>query len=386
MPRDAESIPPLPPTLTEELICDLVEGLLPASEAERVRRALAQSPQWSRRVAQMESHRRVLALIPDEPPPTDLLDRVQAALERDALLSLSHDERNTPSIVVMQPARDGGVLARLAPRLWRPLAVAAGIALLALGGIYWARNLSRHGASPAPVVLHPTPDEHATAIAMADPSAEPPVITPEAPAEDAPTGMSLAEAEPTRPDLTPGRALALAREGRLLVRVIAEKASAAESAIAAIASLRGDPVRGLTVEREVPAEVLAAVSQPRPVVVGPASRQRPEAALASERPITPFDPLALVPPGVLSPWLPIELPPALGRTFVLELPGTPASLDAMHRALGARLGRQVRIVYEELTAPAVPAPVDAASLLWWTGPASTWAPRLAVPLVVEHQR
>jgi hypothetical protein len=386
MPRDAESIPPLPPTLTEELICDLVEGLLPASEAERVRRALAQSPQWSQRVAQMESHRRVLALIPDEPPPTDLLDRVQAALERDALLSLSHDERNTPSIVVMQPARDGGVLARLAPRLWRPLAVAAGIALLALGGIYWARNLSRHGASPAPVVLHPTPDEHATAIAMAEPSAEPPVITPEAPAKDAPTGMSLAEAEPTRPDLTPGRALALAREGRLLVRVIAEKASAAESAIAAIASLRGDPVRGLTVEREVPAEVLAAVSQPRPVVVGPASRQRPEAALASERPITPFDPLALVPPGVLSPWLPIELPPALGRTFVLELPGTPASFDAMHRALGARLGRQVRIVYEELTAPAVPAPVDAASLLWWTGPASTWAPRLAVPLVVEHQR
>jgi hypothetical protein len=372
------------------LLCDLMEGVLTAEESRRVRERLAETPEWARRVARMESQRRVLAALPEEPTPPDLLDRVQAALEREALLGLMEGGRAASPVAVVMPAREKGVLARLAPRLWRPLAAAAGIALVALGGTYWVRNLSIH--APGPVAHGPLAGESLAesegmgAIAMTDGSDPAAVTEPEETLDtSAPTERMLV-AEPAAPGLSPARALALAREGRLLVRVVADRASTAAGAIEAIASLRGDPFRGITVEREVPAEVLAAVSVPAPAVVGPSPRARAETALAMERPVTAFDPLALVPPGVLSPWLPVEIPPGLGRTFVLELPGTAASMETMQRVLSARVGKQVRVMLEELAAPAVPPPLDAASLLWWTGPASTWAPRVAVPLVVEQSR
>lgn len=390
MPRDTDPSPrPLPPTLTEEVLCDFVEGLLPAAEVARVREALAGAPEWARMVGAMESHRRALATLPEDPPPADLLDRVQAVLEREALVGLTEGERRFESapVSVVLPRRSDGVLARIGPRLWRPLAAAAGIALVAIGA-YSVFNPSARPTGrgePGPIVADAGTDSPPTTIAMADPTEA--GLEPERPAPGAADGpAALAAADPAQAELLPAHALALARDGRLLIRVVADRTSVAEEAIEAIASLRGDPVRGVTVERDVPSAVLAAVSAPAPVVVGPASRQRPEMIMAMERHAGGFDPLALVPPGVLSPWLPVELPPALGRTFILELPGTQASLDSTRRALSAKLGRQVRIVLEELSAPAVHPPLDSAALLWWTGPAATWAPRVAVPLVVERER
>ncbi|MBM4107325.1 MAG: hypothetical protein FJ255_00670 [Phycisphaerae bacterium] len=391
MPRDTDPSPrPLPPTLTEEVLCDYVEGLLPEAERARVREALGGSPEWSAIVTAIESQRRALSSLEDVLPPADLLDRVQAVLEREALVGLTEGERRAArdSIAVVVPGRGEGVLARLGPRLWRPLAAAAGIALVAVGGVYWARMLSQHGSTQGgtgPVATDSGADRGSPGIAMAEPTEARGAS--EAAMEAAAGPAALAPADPATPEVSPAQALALARDGRLLIRVVADRTSTAERAIETIASLRGDPVRGITVEGEVSPTVLAAVApRPEPMVLTASARQRPENIMAMERPGTGFDPLALVPPGVLSPWLPVELPPTLGRTFVLELPGTQASLESMHKALASRLGRQVRIVLEELSAPAVAPPLDRAALLWWTGPASTWAPRIAVPLVVERER
>jgi len=248
--------------------------------------------------------------------------------------------------------------------------------------------LSQHGSTQGgtgPVATDSGADRGSPGIAMAEPTEARGAS--EAAMEAAAGPAALAPADPATPEVSPAQALALARDGRLLIRVVADRTSTAERAIETIASLRGDPVRGITVEGEVSPTVLAAVApRPEPMVLTASARQRPENIMAMERPGTGFDPLALVPPGVLSPWLPVELPPTLGRTFVLELPGTQASLESMHKALASRLGRQVRIVLEELSAPAVAPPLDRAALLWWTGPASTWAPRIAVPLVVERER
>ncbi|MBL8761104.1 MAG: hypothetical protein JNL50_07360, partial [Phycisphaerae bacterium] len=65
--------------------------------------------------------------------------------------------------------------------------------------------------------------------------------------------------------------------------------------------------------------------------------------------------------------------------YVVEFAATAQGLAALREALGGR------VTFEELPEDAgLRARVDPDAVLWWTLPPSSWAPRVAAPIILEH--
>ena len=93
VPSDDLSNPGLPLGVSEGDLLALIEGLpMPAERAGVVRGAIARDARLGGLVAQMRADRAELAGLVGVKPPADLLERVEAQLEREALVGLARGE------------------------------------------------------------------------------------------------------------------------------------------------------------------------------------------------------------------------------------------------------------------------------------------------------
>jgi hypothetical protein len=202
---------PQPNPLSEEFIMDWVDGRIEDSKAAAIARDAGRA-ELIDEVAAMKSNRDIMASMTfmDSPQadPTQLLallDAPRAAATRDAFPTFKFTPHTT------QPSRATFVRPRLA--LW-PLGMAAAVSLAA----FIALSTSRQATSPKTTST--------TTLAQANPTANEPAHSTE-PVDVTPQDTRIAAADPAQDDLPSrlvidaDRAIELAREGRLLVRVAA---------------------------------------------------------------------------------------------------------------------------------------------------------------------
>ncbi|MFY7897080.1 MAG: hypothetical protein ACOVP8_12670, partial [Phycisphaerales bacterium] len=233
--------------VSEDALVDWIDGSLSPQD---VRRLAAESGRADLhdRIGQMQRHRDVLRSLGDTQgslrAPTDMHARVMATLERDSLVGHESVEQELRALERAAPA-DTAPVANLrlvqgegSTSHWTKrapsLALAAGLLLLVTGGAYWTMQMLR---SASPKMADPS-----KTIAMAD--ANKPVAaesTAPAGADAAATSMMIASndatqateaagarmnvttmaAGPVAREVTIEEAVALAREGRLAIRVTA---------------------------------------------------------------------------------------------------------------------------------------------------------------------
>jgi hypothetical protein len=379
MPDNANNSPTLPP-LDESAMLAWIEGRL--SKIEETDLARRARPGTVERVQQMQANRRALQSVREERAPAELMDRVLAALERDALVGLSNgqDLYEHPPISIATATTKEKKGPSWAQRHAPALALAAGIALLLAGAAYWSSLLFKSGktvqvaggtdTTPAPAHA----DENASRLAINQSPAD--TQTPPALADtdlNAGHPAETANIEPATPALTPGRMLALARQGRLVMRV---KAHDLTKLADVEAPAKYD--RPWKLSKDVPSAVVAAIVPKAAPIVGPMPESQP--VIAGSKVITP-----LLGPGAAMNWaLDAAADPAsrVRATYLLDLPNTEQNLDHIKLVFKDRLKADVSF---EALDEAVQAPQtqDPETLLWWTLPPAQWVERVTVPVVVE---
>lgn len=371
--------------LSEGQLLDWIDGCLSPEEEARLA-ALSGRIGLSRRIEEMRANKRALTRAGDAAAPAELHDRVLAALERESLFDapVEAPEAIPISTVVVERERPRS---RWMHSAGAPLAFAAGLALLVSGAAYWV-VVSR----PAPVsktgggvalksdeadALRPPEERREAQPAMEIASA--PVME-HAPDADLPslgpaTAPTITLAAKRKP-IDDARALELAREGRLVMRVVADN-------VKVLADLEHDAARPTSqrewkLSAEVPASVVAAVA-PRNVPFGLGTRE--EFAFASK------DALSMIGPRAALTWPVTAMADRGARvkgTYFAEVPVRESTLRAVKSVFADRLN--ARVVFEELDEPVrAPARLDTDSALWWTRPSSRWTERVSIPVVVEQR-
>jgi hypothetical protein len=224
-------------------------------------------------------------------------------------------------------------------------------------------------------------------------------VAADAPNLDQPTTTSVAGVATTPGVITPEYAIELAREGRLLVRVVtgtSPDSVARAVKIASEASEQQRPLVGaLTTSSDIESSSrLASVADAYRSIdsVGVRSASPNTSAQRSEQ--QPFGTAAGSPGSDSSFRVPIFTPDGVSVPFPvmssparsiasIDLQLSPAAITALRAALESRQSG-ARVQFIELDEPVrVAAPLDPQTLLWWTQPSSTWRPRAAVPVVFE---
>lgn len=368
------------------LLLALVEGEpLSPTDRSRAERVLATDSALARLVDSLRADRLALVALGGGASihaPGDMVDRIAAALDAAALRALAGEEADAATAVPVSRVEYArpSVIATLGASRWlRPAALAAGVLLA--GGIVLvsARAILNRQAPAAPFALNPAPDAPSpepfaapSALAHANPTDTLPPAIPETIAPtttpDAP-GTRVAAAKP-RYGIPLDRALELAAEGRLAIRVRAPgDPSIARQRIARVAPAQDGPLDE-ALRLAVATPVLSGPSVPVPGP-GPA----PTIAIAGPKPGTPA-PLSptLEAPAQPAPWRVVD------STFVARLGPSRAELRALLRSLesGAMAVEAI-----ELPQPLHPGlGTDADELLWWTR-AATWSEPLRVPVALE---
>lgn len=373
--------PPADRPLTEDQILDLVEGRLSEADAQAVFSRSGRAG-LSERVKQMQAHRRALQSMPLEAAPPHLAERVIATLERDALLGLAKGEPVDGHI----PIHIGDRTRQVGPRPWMKaapgLALAAGLVLLVGGGAYWSSLLIGGKDRPAPTVT-PGPLAMKTGEGIAATSPAGAGTEVETPAAALAIADSAPRSEAATTVLSSEDAARLAQEGRLVIRV----ASSSTRGIGQLEAMgNGRNHRTWRLRKDVPAEVsstilaVVAAAPVNPEFVGPVmAASEPERFGSVIAPLVgPRAALSIVPPRIE------RAGAAIAGSYLLEMPADAASVESITTLLSDRLKGEVRL---EVLPESVEAPLadDAESLTWWTQPPQHWAPRAAVPLVIEER-
>lgn len=415
--------------LSEEQLVDLIDGVLPDAEAKRLIERAGRSDLLIR-VHAMRRQRDILASLPEEQAPAELHDRVLAALERDALVGISTGESSGPPVSSLRltdgdaRARPRRLLIHRAPGL----ALAAGLALLVVGGAYFAsqawrgaghttitpdttspnRSASTRIATATPTDASDTTTQSTVATTMADGAGET-ANAEMALAKAAPTGAAagvtmMASEEPSAPErarsayakqtVTLERAVQLASEGRLAIRVT----PATLRGLGEIerAGERRSADRQWRLSKSVPPALLAAalpaLDDRKPQAGPPRPDQGIIMAAALVRPIVgpgaayslvtaPPSPPPVAPGASLAP----DPQSRLHASYVIDLPRTESAFDILRTVFREKLKGEVRFV--ELDEPvATPAQREASDEIWWDKPPAQWSPRVAVPVLVERPR
>lgn len=398
--------------IDERDLVDLIEGQIDAERRHDLETMLIKRPELRRLVEAMRHDRAALRAMPDEFCHVDIAASVRDVLEREALLGATADAAEYAPV----PIAIGSRLDRGSRSGARQLALAAGLLLLVGGGAFFAWPLfnkptpagpsgntpiamsdasnkrdaagselhkppaiathtekSREetggvtpgAANPGPLAVNTesnsessarsTPKERGTsdpavgALASNDPPADPVVgelVGPELPAE-----IALARAIETPID--ENRAAELALQGRLLVRVQGSSAAYVLSTSATRGSLgahRVDRVEPGELASPVLAQVFEGTTTPEQIV------------WAADHAMPVYEREVVGPEG-----------------YVVEFAATPQGLAKLREELGGR------VMFEELAEDAGLRPrIDPDAVLWWTLPPSSWAPRVAAPIILEH--
>lgn len=400
----AQDNPRNPGPLSEEQLVDWIDGTLPPDQAELLSAASGRTD-LKDRIAQMQRQKRVLASLSEEQAPPELLDRVLAALERDALIGIATGDgdatlpEDQSSLMLGGRTRSHSFWQRTSPRL----AMAAGLTLLVVGVSYFgALALSgkqKTGTLPAGPLAKNTPTESRTQeadsitqpdelqVAAAEKGAAAPGIADKSEAASTLAATSADEAREAAPrDLSDERTLELAREGRLVVRVLAKDTRALPE-IERRASAPGSE-RQWRLDRQVPADVVAAVlpgGMTRQQLPGPTQDGEPlTIASATHSKASLVGPL--IGPGAAARWTAPAPDDAVSRvrgTYLVDLPRTERGFNVIKTVFQNEL--KARVIFEEAPAPLdVPQRTTPESVLWWTQPSGQWVDRVTVPLIVEQ--
>jgi hypothetical protein len=381
----------LPGPISEEQMVDWIDNSLSSSEVDALSLASGRSD-IRQRVQQLQRNKQLLASFPLEAAPADLHDRVLAALERDALLGVSPEQWaqveesaqpvDTLPIDRFATQRDGASRARNWWSAAPTLAMAASILLLVGGGVLLYPTI-RAAMQPAPALRPSGP----IASNQQSPVAPAPATNEVAGTRDETASTSIATAtdanailagspQPSSQPIDSARALQLAQEGRLIVRLLAKDVGSLPRVEATATNPQSRLPWRLT--RDVPAAVVAAMMPKAPGEPEFASakglRTRTESMLSAFA--SPAAAFSMPSPQTLAQ-------SSVRGTYVLDVQHSSLSfsqaLDMLSKGLSAT------VQYEE-SPQALPLqrqqrPQD---VLWWTQPASQWSDRVAVPIIVQR--
>lgn len=399
--------------IDERDLVDLIEGQVDAERRHDLETMLIKRPELRRLVESMRHDRAALRAMPDEFCHLDIAASVRDVLEREALLGAAAAAEYAPAPIMI-----GGRLDRGSRFGARQFAFAAGLLLLVGGGVFFAWPLlnkptpagpngntpiamsdanNKHDAagsesrkSPAiatsteksrdeaggvtPDVARPgalalntegnpetgtrsKPKEYGESepivseLTNNDSGAEPVAAAGELVGPELPTDVALARAIETPID--ENRAAELALQGRLLVRVQGSSAAYVLSTSATRGSLgahRVDRVEPNELASPVLAQVFEGTTTPEQIV------------WAADHAMPVYEREVVGPEG-----------------YVVEFAATPQGLAKLREELGGR------VMFEELAEDAGLRPrIDPDAVLWWTLPPSSWAPRVAAPIILEH--
>lgn len=389
-----------------ELLAFIEREPMAADRAEAVRTAIAADAVLRDLVQAMRDDRAALAAMGEVRAPSTLLEGVEARLEREALVGLSRVQ-SSAGLPVSQivPERES-VIATIFTRPWaRQLAMAAGI-VLAVGVGYFvvrtnwptpkAREFARGNAMPADAqparsdfsagAAHANTSTPSIDVASASPAASS-MADPQATKPTVAEGPSVASAEKAEPAAEPAmtidRAVALAKQGRLVVRLPAADLAGGH---AKLDSLRIRTGAWLAVDRAAPAEgpeiaesVQLAVLASRPQPVSPPTMSPEAPAYAGDGHTAAPRPVA--PPAAALP----ELTALRLGDDVYCLSMLPD--DDHLRAVLQRLSggdRDLASLLQEVDRPIeLAAPLSLDTMLWWNRAPVNWDRRFVLPVVVE---
>lgn len=364
----------IPAGISEGDLLDLVEGRLREPRLTEVESAIADMPSLQRLVRDMRADREAVRGLPALEAPAFMLPTVRAVLDEDTIRTLRMAEVAADAPLPRSTIIPARSRARIPFHLsLRPhqLALAAGLVLLAGGAaLVWRTIIQDARVEPTDSGNRVVRDDARSTpeVAPGGPRLarhEPPVETRHDPAPDLPAETALANATvPAQPTVTIDRALALAAEGRLIIRVTTAEPTRATDVLDRLAR---QPSTRLPwrLEHTPSPEVVAAVQR-----VLPAEIQSREIAYAGD------------PSNVPS----IHVQPRAPKNYVY------AGLsrldpDALMSLLQAASTDGVTAEFVECPDPLpVPAPViDVDAVLWWTAPPQGWTAWAEVPIVVTPE-
>lgn len=362
-----------PQSISEERMLDWIDGAL--SELEQRQLEKTCDPNMVAAVKRMRADREAITSISSVRAPADLHDRMMEVFEREALLAPSTDSIPISKLKV----NVRGSATRGSPAV--PLALAAGLLLMVSGGIYLLLGNqqsdslnpgARDYAIATPEEIAPMSEESARAIQDA-------VVS-----ESDATQVATDQARSITPEvrqvdktpMTEERVLRLAREGRVVMRVVADELDALDR----LKSDGAKPRYG----REW--RLRGGVSQEFAKAVAPDGlpfglNHPEEFAFASG------DAIGMIGPRAALNWPMVALTDRASRvraTLIADVPMTQSSLKAFRAVLSDRL--DAKVVFEELESPVdVPPSLDPAETLWWTRGSSRWIDRVSMPVVIEER-
>lgn len=364
----------------DDLILRWVEGALSASEAAVVSQVLSSDPALRVRAMAMRQDRMTLISLGDSHP-ADLSVALQEMIEREALLAMEQGSaagsipRGDLHVSVRRRSRPA-VAGSIRPARWARAALAAGFAVAGVGLVWAAMR-----APWSSVVTPPGP------ITSTDPS---PIDVPRPSLDALPDARTMASMTdsapvPADPEVAPGtaglaaympidRALRLAGEGRLCIRVVTDQPDRLASGL----SRRVSRARDWRVDATPLPQALASLVAPREIV-GPGSPVDPSLGpiLAdSNEPHSTFDP-------VFGPRIEAFAPVGVQQRILLvasRIDG--AALESLTEQLIVRTGRGV--VFEELPVPTGMRPaLSPEEVFWWSSSPETWAGWASIPIVLD---
>lgn len=364
----------IPVGISEGDLLDLVEGRLTEPRLTEVESAIAAMPSLQRLVREMRADREGVRALPTLEAPAVMLANVRAALNEEAIRALRMAEvaadAPLPRSKIVPPKPQTRIPFHLFLRPHQ-LALAAGLILI-VGGAALVWRVIAQDARFEPTDINERfvrDDVEATpGIFPSDPRIarqEPPTETHHTPAPVVPAETTLADATvPDQPSITIDRALALAAEGRLIIRVTTAEPTRATDVLDRLAR-QPSTRHPWRLEHSPAPEVVAAVQR-----VLPAEIQSREIAYAGD------------PPGVPT----IHVEPRAPRNFVYAGLSRldPDALDSLLRAASSD---GVRAEFVECPEPLpVRAPViDVDAVLWWSAPPRGWTTWVSVPIVVTPE-
>jgi hypothetical protein len=402
--------------VTEAEILDLVElgaSALAPGRHEAVIKAIKSDPKFGRLINSMRADRAAVVSLADEveSAPVDLIERVEARLQIEALRELAQQAAMTeteaaPSSMVV--VRHPGTMRLVLESRWtRRLATAASIAILGAAGFVAVREVQKYQEKEA---------QRRAAIAKAKDEASKRGGETSAPVIDdapvTPTAPTLAQNEP-RMEAAPAVAMAapitlerareLAAQGRLAISVRNTDVQATPLVLKRVDALSRSPLgggrdsgwRAVDVQR-APAQYAMLTTPTMPVPAGmlPGTGPRPiEITIAGEKSNTSgptLPPLVSMSHGGLAP-----ARAAVRAIYTVELDDKDRTLSTLvDQLVQAKLGpgksRSLEpgaddgVVFVELPKAIEPAlsfaPDD---VLWWNSGASSWSRPVLVPVIIE---
>ncbi len=426
--------PPSPIGPEEADLLAWVEGekLSPAMDAA-VARLLMSNPVLARELEAMRRDRDALQSLEDEfSAPAGLIESVESALqpvlERQLLLGLQDGEplESKPVVSMVRPEKRGIFQTFLADRSGRRMAMAAGLLLVVGGATYWATTMVSSTPRPLIVARNDSRKEMATPEAPAKPLAKaetsPATLTNDKPASDktsvavatpkkvensgapvvpgntVPNDPTTAETEvamvgPVKVPVDSTLAAELAREGRLVIRVVSPQS--ARSPVAVAEHLKKDVSGpGWKLGSEVPSAVAVAVAHEpvdwKQLAATQPSRGDDETLVAADMDAVNkgLDPSLIGPPAPSAelPQLAIEQVPSI---YMLQARLDAATMDAVKKSL-QKAGRADEVLFEERyeSLPLDPsAPIlNPNAMVWWNNTPAGWAKWGEVPVVIDPKR